>query len=153
MDDVFEKYAQHVFKLCFVYTKSKEDAEDLTQITFLKYLKSKPIFESEAHERNWLMKVAVNGCKNFLLTYWQKNTVSIDNLTELSVDDTYSSEILLDVFQLPQKYRTALYLYYYEGYSIAEIAKMQGTKESTIANRLSRARKKLKLEMEEICDE
>lgn len=153
MEEFFLDYANFLFKICLMYTKSKEDAEDAIQYAFMKYIEKQPQFINEAHRRNWFIKVAINYCKNILNAFWRKHTVKMDLFKELYVDDEVNIEILIDLFKLPVIYREVLYLYYYEGYKINEISQLLNKKESTITNRLSRARKTMKLKMEEMENE
>jgi len=128
--------------------KNQHDTEDMVQNTFIKLMKDDTQFQSEEHEKAWLIKTATNLCKDHFRSWWSKR-VSMDEVAELAVDDSLlSNDALKMVLELPDKYKTAVYMYYYEGYSTVEIAKILGKKESTIRGYLHTGRKLLKLEME-----
>jgi RNA polymerase sigma-70 factor (ECF subfamily) len=136
-----EKYSSMLLRLCFSYMKNMSDAEDLTQDVFLKLLHKKPPFENHEHEKAWLIKVAINLCKNRLKTAWFRKTVPLDeNLSGFTPEE---SEVLGAVLELPLKYRSIIHLFYYEEYSIAEISEILDLKESTVGSQLHRARKLL----------
>ena len=140
-----QKYADTVRRICFVRLKNHNDAEDIFQEVFLKYALRDSLFESDDHERAWLIRVAINACKDLLKSFFRRRITSFDELYEepfyLQEEE---SELLSAVLELPENYRDVIYLRYYEGYSAVEIAKILGRKENTIYTWLDRARKKLK---------
>jgi len=139
---IVEKYSDTLIRVCFSYMKNMNDAEDLAQEVFIKFMEKKPSFEDNEHEKAWLIRVAINMSKNRLKTAWFRKTVPLD---ELTYDFTpKESTVMNAVLELPSKYKGVILLYYFEGYSIAEIAGIFGEKESTIGSQLSRARKLLK---------
>lgn len=111
----------------------------------MKYILYEQTFESDAHERAWLLRVAINHCKDLLKSFFRKRVSSLDDvdISAFSVRDEDKST-LDAVLRLPDKYRDVIYLHYYEGYSAVEIAKMLGKRENTIYTWLARARAKLK---------
>jgi len=128
--------------------KNQHDTEDMVQNTFIRLMKDDTQFQSEEHEKAWLIRTATNLCKDHFRSWWSKR-VSMDEVAELAVDDSLlSNDALKMVLELPDKYKTAVYMYYYEGYSTVEIAKILGKNESTIRGYLHTGRKLLKLEME-----
>ena len=136
------KYSNSIVRVAFAYVKNIADAEDIAQDTFLTYLDKKPIFESDEHEKAWLIRVTINKCKNFLKASWfKKRSQLTENLSYLPKEE---SDILYSVLELDKKYRIPIHLYYYEGYSINEIAKILDTKPSTVGTWLDRGRKILK---------
>lgn len=141
------KYADDLFKIAFRYVCNKNDAEDIVQDTFLKYLKHYKELQSEEHRKYWLMRVTINKSRDMLKSFWHKNT------TEL--EDTYISKeagdsiVLYYVNRLKPDDKIVIQLYYLDGYSIKEIAHILKKNESTIGNRLARARNKLKKMMED----
>jgi len=128
--------------------KNQHDTEDMVQNTFIRLMKDDTQFQSEEHEKAWLIRTATNLCKDHFRSWWSKR-VSMDEVAELTVDDSLlANDALKMVLELPDKYKTAVYMYYYEGYSTVEIAKILGKNESTIRGYLHTGRKLLKLEME-----
>jgi RNA polymerase sigma-70 factor (ECF subfamily) len=146
--EIYYRHVDAVFRLCFTYLKNKQDTDDAVQEVFLKLLNYKGAFESEEHRKAWLIVTASNYCKNFLKHWWRKRK-NIDNYTEIIGGASYEVDEMMElVLALPDKYKTAVYLYYYEGYDSAQIAKMLNKPAGTIRSHLSTARKMLKKEME-----
>lgn len=140
-----EEYADMIRRICFLYLKNYHDVEDVFQDVFLKYALRDEPFESHSHEKAWLIRVATNSCKDMLKSFFRRKVTSIEDLTiEPSYVSEESKDVLHAVIQLPEKYRIVIYMFYYEGYSAVEIAKMLGKKENTIYTWLSRARTQLK---------
>lgn len=139
----FEIYADTVYRLAFVRTKSKSDSEDILQDVFLRYMKIWKKIESEEHLKALLLRITVN-CSNTLHTssWFKKTTALEENLSY--TDDVEKFDVLAEVLKLPLKYRTAIHLYYYCGYSVNEIASILKTNPSTVKTHLSRGREILK---------
>ena len=151
MQKVVTKYCKDIVRLVFAYVKNLSDAEDITQDVFLIYMLKAPIFESEIKEKAWLMRVAVNKSKDYLKSWWRKQrSVMPEDLSELPSE---SGILLQTVLEIPEKYRLPIYLFYYEGYSIKEIARILGSNSSTVGTWLERGRnilgEKLRTEYDE----
>ena len=145
VDRAIDLYADTVRRLCMIYLKSYADTEDIFQNVFIKYLLSSAKFESPEHEKAWIIRVTVNECKDFLKSFFRKRSVPLDEIQELRADAPESSGEVLDaVMSIPQKYKDAVYLHYYEGYSAAEIAKLLRKNVNTIYTNLARARELLR---------
>lgn len=139
------KYQNNVFRAAFSICRNPEDAKDIVQDTFLKYFESNRQFESEEHIKAWLLKTAINKSKNTLRTFWHRNRSTFeDYMDQLPFQEPEDQEMLETVMSLPEAYRIVIYLYYYEDYSVKEIAKVLGKPENTIKSHLYRARKTLK---------
>ena len=139
------RYADTVRRICFIRLKNHSDAEDIFQEVFMKYALRDAPFESDEHERAWLIRVTINACKDILKSFFRSRAVSFDELYEETFYlDENESEVLSCVLELPKNYRDVIYLHYYEGYSAVEIAKILGRKENTVYTWLDRARKTLK---------
>ncbi len=145
------KYSLIIAKTAFAYLKNTVIAEDITQDVFLTLLLKHPKFENEDHLKAWLIRVAVNKSKNHLKSGWFKNNNKIPE--ELSYEQPGQSNLLSAVLTLDIKYRLPIHLYYYEGYSIKEIAKILQQKPATITTRLARGRNRLKKLIGEMDDE
>jgi len=141
---IYNKYVDTVYRVAFMYLKNKSDAEDVLQNTFIKLMQNKDKIKSLEHAKAWLILTATNMCKNHLAYWWRKNS-DIDNINEgyLAANDS-NSEVLNAVLRLPNKYKTVIYLYYYEGYNSVEIASMLKKKEATVRYLLFEGRNKLK---------
>ena len=140
-----------VYRVALCYCKNQRDAEDVVQDTFLKLIQSKQEFADGEHIRKWLIRVAVNECKNIWKSYWKRNVISLDKLEyeHESAGTEEQQELLQAVMSLSPKYRIVVHLYYYEGYSVAEIAGITGKREGTIKSHLSRARALLRDKLKE----
>ena len=143
----FRKYADTVYRLAFVRTGSRNDSDDILQEVFLRYMKVWSKMESEEHVKATLIRITVNCSNSLLSSFWFKKTDPLDE--NISVTDNNTSEnALSEVLKLPVKYRTVIHLYYYMGYSVAEIAELTKTNPSTVKTRLARARGQLKKTLE-----
>ncbi|MDE6641654.1 MAG: sigma-70 family RNA polymerase sigma factor [Acetatifactor sp.] len=141
IEKIYERQADTVYRVCFSFMKNASDAEDMVQETFLKLISCKKKFESEEHEKAWLIVTASNTCKDELRRLKRR----LENMNVFmhrgNTVQREDSEIRQQVLDLPVKYRQVIYLYYYEGYRTAEIADMFHCSESTIRNQLLRGRK------------
>ncbi|AYB38148.1 RNA polymerase sigma factor [Brevibacillus laterosporus] len=147
--ELYQRHADLVYRLCYIYLKNPVDAEDAVQSVFIKLIKSQMIFNDYEHEKAWLMVTTRNYCKDILKNWWKTRRVVLDALPEVSSwnGNKSSGEVLARLLSLPEKYKTVLYLYYFEEYSVKEISEMLGHKESTIQTQLSRGRKLLKIDL------
>lgn len=145
---IYNRHVNTVYRVCFMFMKNKPDTEDMVQNTFIRLMKDKTVFQSEEHEKAWLIRTATNLCKDHFKHWWSK-TVSINHMAEVAVEQPFNIDSnLKKVMALPSKYKNAIYLYYYEGYSTAEIAKILKKNPSTVRGYLHTGRKLLKMEME-----
>ena len=142
--DLVNKYINTVFRVALNYLKNPSDAEDVTQTVFEKLLRQTKPFESESHIRYWLIHVTVNECRYLLRSPWRKQDSIDDYARKLSFESREQSDLFQAVMQLDKKYRVPILLFYYEGYSTAEIASILGILEKTVSTRLFRAKAKLK---------
>ncbi len=139
------KYSDSIFRIAFNYSRSRADSDDIVQNVLLKYYKCDKEFESEEHIRNWLLRVAVNESKKLLISPFKKKIIPLDEVgEELIFEHKEESDLYYAVMELPPKYRITVYMYYYEDYSVEEIADILKVNSSTIRTRLMRAREKLK---------
>ena len=141
---VWETYGPGLYRFCLLQMKNPADAEDVLQDVLIKRLYHAPRFKSPEHERNWLFQVAINLCRD----EWRRHRRSELPLETAAGVSILPAELsLLDqVADLPEKQRTALHLYYYEGYSVQEIARLLGVTVPTVKMRLKRGREALRKE-------
>ncbi len=145
-----ELYGDMVFRLAYSYLKNRADAEDVMQESLLKLYTESKDFESADHEKHWLIRVAANECRKLLRSPWRRRTGPLDEMEEAAAfDQPAQTELFRQVMALPPKYRAAVYLHYYEGYSVKEIAELLGAKASTVQTWLMRARGQLKTKLKE----
>ena len=140
-----ERYGDMVRRLCLVHLKNPADTEDIFQNVFLKYVLSPVVFESPEHEKAWLIRVTLNACKDLVKSFFRSCTVPLEELLDQPAPlSEEHREVLEAVLALPQKYRDAVYLHYYEGYTAAEIGKLLGKNTNTVYTLLTRAREQLR---------
>lgn len=147
---VVHRYKDMIFRLAYSYTKNHFDADDITQSVLLQLYKTDKAFTSEAHMKNWLVRVTVNHCKNLFRAPWRKHENIEDYANTLVFEEPESKELFHMVMGLDTKYRITLMLYYYEGYSIREVAHIMDVPEKTVSTRLARGRNLLKDLMTEV---
>ena len=147
-----QRYSDTVFRAALHNCSCTADAEDVVQDVFEKLLQYKGCFESEEHLKAWLLRVAINRCHDLTRAACQKNTELDENLP---APDSFADGSVLDAVRaLPEHFRNAVYLHYYEGYTAAEIGRMLGTPTNTVLSWLRRARAQLHTMLkEEIEDE
>ena len=154
VEELAERYRDNLFAVAFHVCKNAADADDIVQETFLQYYVAKKEFDSEAHIRAWLIRVAVNKAKNVNRSFWRQHKVPLEEYMESLVFETQKEETLFEtVMKLPQKYRIIIHLYYYEDYSVREIGEILSLKESNVKVRLSHGRKLLKEALKEDWDD
>ena len=141
---VYSRQADTVYRVCYSFMKNRADAEDMVQETFLKLLSTGKEFENQRHERAWLIVTASNLCKDNLKKLWRK-IENLDDHPELAERTRQEDGVLEAILQLPEDYKDAVYLYYYEGFTTVEIARYLNCPEATVRSRLMRARKKLQI--------
>lgn len=124
IEEIYNRHVDTVYRVCYSFMKNASDAEDMVQETFLKLIAENKQFQSESHEKAWLIVTASNTCKD-LLKSWRRKVENIDNHPSLAHTEPFLEEDMLSVIlSLPIKYKEVVYLYYYEGYRTPEIAKM-----------------------------
>ncbi len=150
IQELMERYRNSLFVVAFQICKNREDAEDVVQDTFLQYHTNKKEYESEEHIRAWLLRVAINKAKNVNLTFWKRNKQPLEDYMEtLAFETKEDSNLFEAVLALPEKYRVVIHLFYYEDYSVQEIAGVLKLSESNVKIRLSRGRGMLKEALKE----
>ena len=139
------KYGDLVLRLCLIHLKNKADSDDIFQEVFLRYYRHNGSFESEEHEKAWIIRVTNNVCKDLLRNFFHSRTVSIDEIGELQGrDETEYREVFEAVLSLPEKNREVVFLYYYEGYKAKEIASILKMNVNTVYTLLTRSKEMLK---------
>ena len=152
---VLECYQRHkdmIYKLAWAYCKDRYQADDVFQEVFFKYLKYHPRFKTPEHEKAWFIRTTINVCKNLLNNKWNRDMVQLQVWDEgqafqRGTGDAFE-ELKEAILDLPEKYRIPIHLYYYEEYSVREIAKFLRMNESTVQTHLQRGREKIKQVLE-----
>ena len=142
--EIYKRQMKTVYRVCFAFMKNPSDTEDAVQNTFYKMIKSGVAFESEEHEKAWLIRTATNVCKNSVKHWFRKRVDLVDYENLLSTENIEIDDTFEVVMGLPDKYKTVVYLYYYEGYTTPDISIILQKPQSTIRNYLYEARGILK---------
>ena len=141
-EELVSKYKNMLYRVALSHTGIREDAEDMVQETFLRWWKLKPDFESEEHEKAWLLRVIINLCHNLVKQRGRRGEIELLDIYPAKTEEEQG--LLETVMKLPPKHRDAIYLFYYEGYSTKEIAKIMEAEEATVRSWLLRGRRQLK---------
>lgn len=141
---ILDTYSQSLIRLSYTYVKNICDAEDIVQDVFVALLKREKPFDSPEHEKAWLLRTAINKSKNYLMSARMRLTVSLDDNEGEEDRSAEKSEVMEAVLSLPEKYRTVIHLFYYDGFSINEIAAITDKKPATVGTLLARGRQLLK---------
>ena len=140
---IVETYSDMLLRIAINRTQNSSEAEDIVQMVYVRLMTARPTFKDATHERAWLIRTAVNLCKDYGKSAARRTSVPLDEAT-LAAFPSESVEVLDAVGQLPEADRYAVYLYYFEDVPVREIARILGVPEGTVSSRLARARKKLK---------
>ena len=142
------RYAPAVYRLAYARTGSRADAEDVMQEVFLRLVQAKPAFSSQTHAKAWLLRVTSNCVSSLFRLPWRRREDPLEE--EIAVPESPEEGSVTEaVLSLPVRYRIPIHLFYYEGYSVAEIARIVGKSEGTVKSRLFRARKLLRDKLKE----
>ena len=159
VEEYFQKYYKVCCRVAFTLVKNQADAEDVAQEVLLRLILYQPQFAGEEHEKAWIIRTAINLCKDLLKSKWNKTTVGMEAVSPeeraaFEIPNVETDDTFFVVMELPEKYRNCLYLFYYEDYSIREIARILEKPENTIKTNLKRGREALReklLERRFIC--
>lgn len=146
MEEVIQREKDLVYRLAFSQCHQKDQADDIFQNVMYRYLKRKPTFESSEHEKAWFIRVTLNCSKTSLKSFWNNRVEEIDE--QAYIFEKKEIDLTPYLNKLPKKYNAVLYLFYYEGYSTKEMAKLLHIKESNVRVLLNRARNQLRKEIE-----
>ena len=144
-EDAVERYLDLVYRLALNCLRNPVDAEDAAQTAMLRLWQSGSVFPNDDQLRYWLVRVTLNVCKDTARSPWRRRMVPLEHCREPAFDTPEHQTLYAEVMSLPAKYRLPLYLYYYEGYAVAEVGELLGLKPSTVQTRLARAREKLRM--------
>lgn len=142
LDTTLRNYSKLIFRMAYQNLCNYHDAEDILQEVGLYLMKGNPPTNDETHLKRWIIKVTVNKCRDMKKAGWRTKNAPIDDYTNLQAPET--QRVMEEVWKLPDNSRNIIYLYYYENYTISEIAEVLEKNPNTIGSQLRRARKKLK---------
>ena len=162
---LIERNKDTVCKIAYCYMNNIYDVEDIFQTVFKKYIVANPEFQNEKHEKAWFARVTINECKNYNKSSWKSKVVLAEsdeafsntgkraeyfseaNEAKVKYNEDITDEeiaVITAIKQLPEKYRVVIHLFYYEEYSVVEIAKILKVTKATVKMRLNRARNMIK---------
>ena len=143
IERIVEEYSDMLLRVALHHISNKSDAEDAVQAVFLKLLRLNPEFADSQHEKAWLIRVTINQCRDMMRSAWNRKTTGLED-THPAKEKEDDLTVLNAVKALPDNYRDIVFLYYYEGYTTVEIAKMLDMRQNTVESRLHRARGRLR---------
>ena len=145
---MIKTYEKDLLRLCCVYLKDSSMAEDAVQETFLKAYKNLHSFRGESSEKTWLIRIAINVCKDMQRTAWFRNIGRMVNLDDVQIpqvqEHDVKSAVVSEIIRLPKKLKEVVLLYYYEDMNQSEIAEILNVSITTVHRRLEKARALLK---------
>lgn len=148
MDYLISEYGDSLLRMAFLYLRDEHLAQDAVQDTMLKVFMNYSEFNGEASEKTWIMRIAINVCKDYLRKAWRKHIDAYAALERIpapdNIDSTIDDTLIKQVMQLPSKYKEVILLFYYQGMKISEIAETLHIPDRTVSTRLKRARDRLK---------
>ena len=148
-EEIIYRYQDTVYRIAFTYCRNPSDAEDVAQEVFVRYIRKMPRLDSEEHLKAWLIRVTLNVSKSLLTSSWSKKTVPLSDHELVSNDEPSNVETYHAVMSLSEKYRSVVMLYYFEDYSVKEIAQVLNRTETAVQTQLQRARMMLKDKLKE----
>lgn len=140
-EEATARWGPAVYRMAYALVRSRHDADDVFQEVFLRLHRAAPRFETEDHQKAWLLRVTNNCARSLLASPWRRRTVPLEDV--YPYEDPAESAVDEALARLDGKYRAVVHLYYYEGYSTDEIAGLLGRRPSTVRAQLTRARQKL----------
>ncbi len=156
--EVVTEYADMVYRIAFHHCANREDAEDIMQNVFVKLYRRDGGFVDREACKHWLIRVTVNECNSLFRSFWRSKKQELEEYQWEQLPAEHSQEenklyeqcsaLYQSVMSLSAKYRVCIFLYYYEGYNVKEIADILQCRETTVQTRLMRARQKLKEKMQ-----
>lgn len=142
--NAIERYGDMIRKICFIQLKQEADVEDIFQDVFIKYMQSQIEFANLEHEKAWMIRVTMNACKDKVTSWFRRKVDLYQDFPTIAFEDQSDTTLLDAVLKLPKNYKNVIYLFYYEGYKIKEIADILMKSENTIATWMKRAKEQLK---------
>lgn len=146
IDRMIKAYEKDLLRLCCAYLKDVSMAEDAVQETFLKAYRHLHAFRGESSEKTWLIRIAINVCRDMQRTNWFRNLPRMVNLDAVQVTQEIEvgSGLVAEIMKLQNRYREVIFMYYYEDLKVEEIAGVLNVSKSTVCRRIEKARRLLK---------
>ncbi len=144
LTEMYEKYADTLYRIALTHLGAHDDAEDAVHDVFAKYISALPSFRDSEHEKAWFIRVTVNRCHDISRHKSRRNHLPLEEAESVTHTDNYEPEIIHTVHSLPEKYRSVIVLHYLEGFSVEETARILKLTVSAVKMRLSRGRDYIK---------
>ncbi|MBO6094181.1 MAG: sigma-70 family RNA polymerase sigma factor [Oscillospiraceae bacterium] len=154
VDQLYDLYATDILRFAYYYLGDRQKAEDVTQDVFVKLITSHPVL-SPGHEKAWLLKVALNRCRDYWRSSWVRRVVlghpGFELFPSPDAIEHISDQVALAeaVNHLPAEFKEVVLLFYYQNFSVTEIAELLSVAEGTVSSRLNRARNRIRKHLEE----
>lgn len=148
-EELLDRYSDMVYRIAFARAGNVHDAQDITQEVFLRYIKAGLSYSDEEHRKAWLIRVAINTGNSFLKSAWFRHRAEFTEAADKTEAMPEQSELSCAVAELPEKYRVAIHLFYFEELSMKEMCGVLGISEGAVKSRLHRAREMLKTKLKE----
>lgn len=144
VEQIIRQFSNTVYRLAFAKTGSRTDADDVFQEVFVRYVRKRPVFESDEHAKAWFLRVTVNCANSLLSSPFRRHSAPLEEgLSETAAQTGEDPDLKQAIARLPASYREVIHLFYYEDYSCAQIARVLRRRESTVRMQLTRARRTL----------
>lgn len=144
-----QQYSDAILRIGYTWLNDMDDAKDICQIVLINLLKDGRLFMDADQERAWVIRVTVNACKNWKKSAWFRRSANLDAAPHLAVEfpEPEEDSLLKQIEQLPRNYRQVIYMRYYEGYEVREIADLLKRSPALVSTHLARAKAKLKKQL------
>lgn len=143
---ILQTYGDMLYRTAYLLLGNPHDVQDVLQEVLLRYIEKSPAFLSSNHEKAWLLRVTSNCCKDYLRFCKRHTYIDLEQIQEY-LPAPEEKQLIRELYALPAKWKTVLILYYFEGYTVKEIAQIASLSENAVKKRLQRAREALKLEL------
>ena len=142
-----ERYADLLVRLGYTWLGDADDAKDICQTVLIKLLEDPREFPDRGQERAWVVRLGINACKNWRKSAWFRRRAPLEESLALTVENPEPEDgsLLEQVMALPKNYREVIFLRYYEGYEVREIADLLGRNPALVSTHLKRAKEKLRV--------
>jgi RNA polymerase sigma-70 factor (ECF subfamily) len=154
IQEMIERYSDMIYRIALTHMRTREDAEDIYQEVFLIYLQKQQTFREEEHRKAWLIRTTLTCCRRALSSSWKKRNILTDDAGKnydisdgepfVSFESKEENEVYIAVRALPEKYRTVIYLFYFEQQSVQEISEILKRRPGTVRMQLTRGRELMK---------
>ena len=151
--ELVDRYGDLLVRLGYTWLGDLDDAQDICQTVLLKLLEDPRVFPDPGQERAWVIRLGINACKDWRKSAWYRRRAPLEAAAAVAAPAAEESALLEQVQRLPQPYRQVIFLRYYEGYSVKEIALLLGKSPALVSTHLKRARERLKTMLGGMFDE